>query len=69
MKNRISEKIGQGLLKICKYAFFDIWKRRSGKKLCLVFLRFVSILFLVFEKGDTTKIGLGFFKICKYTFL
>ena len=32
-------------------------------------LRFVSILFLIFEKGDKQKNCAKFFKICKYTFL
>ena len=30
------------------------------------FVRFVSILFLIFEKVDKAKIGLGFFKISNY---
>ena len=34
----------------------------------LAFLRFVSILFLIFEKVDKQKLGKRFFKICKYTF-
>ena len=33
-----------------------------------IFLRFVSTLFLIFEKGDKQKIGQRFFKISKYTF-
>ena len=33
MKKRISEKIGRGLFKICKYTFFGISKRGSEKKL------------------------------------
>ena len=32
-------------------------------------MRFLSIPFLVFEKGDKRKNSLGLFKICKYTFL
>ena len=44
-----------------------------SKKLGQVFLRFVSIFFLMFEKRDEQgfkqKIGPGFFKICKYMFL
>ena len=32
-------------------------------------MRFVSILFLIFEKGDKQKNCAKFFKICKYTFL
>ena len=33
------------------------------------FLRFVSILFLIFEKGDKQKNCARFFKIFKYTFI
>ena len=40
-----------------------------SKKLGQVFLRFASIYFLIFQKGDQQKIGPGFFTICKYTFL
>ena len=32
------------------------------------FRRFVSFLFLIFEKEGKQKISLGCFKICKYTF-
>ena len=35
----------------------------------LVFFRFASILFLIFEKSDKQKNCVRFFKICKYTFL
>ena len=55
MRKGKSEKIGLGLLKICKYAFFDIWKKKSAKKLGYVFLRFVRILFWIFEKGEKRK--------------
>ena len=40
-----------------------------SKELGQAFSRFVSILFVIFEKGDKHKIGPDFFKICKYTFL
>ena len=33
------------------------------------FLRLVSILSLIFEKGHEQKVGPGFFKICKSSFL
>ena len=33
------------------------------------FLRFVSILLLIFEKGDGQKLDQVLFQICKYTFL
>ena len=43
-----------------------------SRKLGQVFLRFVSIFFLIFEKRDEQgfkqNIGLGFCKISKYTF-
>ena len=32
-------------------------------------LRFVSMLFSIFEKGDEQKNCVRFFKICKYSFL
>ena len=32
-------------VKICKYTFFNIWKKWSAKKLCEVFLGFISIPF------------------------
>ena len=32
-------------------------------------LRFVSMLFSIFEKGDEQKNCVKFFKICKYSFL
>ena len=40
-----------------------------SKKIAPCFLRFASILFLIFEKGDKQKNCARFFKICKYTFL
>ena len=39
-----------------------------SKKIELGFLRFVSILFLIFKKGDKQKTCAKFLKICKYTF-
>ena len=39
----------------------------QAKKLCQDFLRFVSILFLIFEKEHNQKNKPGCFKICKYT--
>ena len=68
MKKGINEKIGLGLFKICKYAFFDIWKKVEAKKLGEVFLRFVSILFFIFQKEDKEKNWAIYFEICKYTF-
>ena len=53
---------------ICKYTFLNIWK--GGKqKIVVGILRFASIIFKIFEKGDKQKIGPGGFKICKYSFL
>ena len=39
-----------------------------SNKLGQGFLRFISILFLIFEQGIGKKLGQIFFKICKYTF-
>ena len=44
-------------------------KKRISEKIVLGFLGFVSILFLIFEKGDKQKNCARFFKICKYAFL
>ena len=44
-------------------------KKGISKKIALGFLRFVSILFLIFEKGDKQKNCARFFKIYKYTFI
>ena len=44
-------------------------KKEISKKSVLGCLRFVSIIFLIFEKGDKWKNVARFFKICKYTFL
>ena len=57
----MSKKIVLGFFKICKYAFLNIWKRLWAKKLFQVFLKFVNILFLIFQKGYKQKIVLGFF--------
>ena len=43
-------------------------KKGEAKNCAMFYLRFVSILFLIFEKGDEQKFRLFFFKICKYTF-
>ena len=37
--------------------------------MAVFFLRFVSILSLIFEKGYEQKVGPGFFKIYKSSFL
>ena len=37
-----------------------------SKQIVLDFLEFVSIRFLIFEKGDKRKNYVRFFKICKY---
>ena len=63
-----SKKIVQGLFKFCKYTFVNIWKGGQAKKMCQYFWRCVSILSLIFEKGDKEKNVSGFLKICKYTF-
>ena len=47
---------------ICKYTFFNIWKEVK-QKIGPSFLRFVSILFLILEKGNKQKIVLGFVSI------
>ena len=57
---RWSEKIGLGFFNICKYTFFNIWKMWSAKTWNTFFLRFVSILVLIFGKGDQQKIGRRF---------
>ena len=44
-------------------------KREISEKIVLGLLRFLSILFWIFEKGDQRKNCARFFKICKYTFL
>ena len=64
----IREKIGLRFFKICKYTIFNIWKREIAKKLGKVFWRFVSMFFLIFEKGNKEKNSASLFKICKYTF-
>ena len=63
-----SKKMGQISFTICKYTFFNIWKRGWGKNWTRFFLRFVSIPFLIFEKGINKKLGYVLFKIRKYTF-
>ena len=63
-----SKKMGQISFNICKYTFFNIWKRWSAKIWTRFFLRFVSILFLIFEKGINKKLGYVLFKIRKYIF-
>ena len=40
-----------------------------NKKAVTGILRFVSMLFLLFEKGDEQKNCARYFKICKYAFL
>ena len=36
-------------------------------KLGKFFLRFVSILYLIFEKGEQQRSGPSFFEFCKFT--
>ena len=43
-------------------------KTGQAKKVCQDLLRFVSILFLIFETEDKQKVVLGCFKIYKYTY-
>ena len=69
MKKGPSKKNVPVFLKMCKYTFFNIWKREPAKEMFQGFLRFVSILFLIIEKEGKQKIVLCCFKICKYTFL
>ena len=59
--NQDKQKIGLAFSKIFKYTFCKIGKKWSAKNWGRVFLRFVSILFLTFEKVDHQKIGTGFF--------
>ena len=49
-----------GFFKNSKLTFFQYLKKVISKKFGQVFSRFVSILFLIFEKGDQQKIGPGF---------
>ena len=69
MEKGIRKKIALGFLKICKYTFFNIWKSGQAKKCCKISWRFVSILFLKFEKVDMQKncTSKSFLKISKYT--
>ena len=39
-----------------------------SKKIVPDILRFVSMLFLIFEKGDQQKNCARYFEICKYAF-
>ena len=39
---------------ICNHAFFNIWKGDKQKSVLGIF-RFVSMLFLIFEKGNKQK--------------
>ena len=61
----VSQKLGQVFFKVCKYTFFKGGKPKFGPGF---FLRFLGILFLIFEKVEKEKNGPGFFKICKFTF-
>ena len=67
-----------GCFKICKYAFWNIWKIVSGilniwkgyeQKIVPDTLRFASMLFKIFEKGVWPKNCPRYFEICKYAFL
>ena len=53
--------IGLCFFNICKYTFFSISKTWSAKNWNWFFSRFVSTLFLIFEKANKQKIGPGFF--------
>ena len=53
---------------IHKYAFL-IFEKGMSKKTVPDILRFVSMLFLIFEKGDKQKNCARYFEICKYAFL
>ena len=64
----MNQKLDQMFLKICKYSLFNILKGDKQKIWPCFFLRFVSILFLIFEKREDKKLGQVFFKVCKYTF-
>ena len=58
----MSKTIVPGILRLVSM-LFKYLKNGISKKLWQVFLRFVNILFLIFEKGYEQKIVLGFFKI------
>ena len=45
----------RGVFKIRKHAFFNIWKRGEQKN-CARNFRFVSTLFLIFEKEMSKKL-------------
>ena len=59
MKKGLMKKTVPGFLKICKYISFNIWKSGQAKKLHKFFLRFLSMPFGLFEKGDKHKIYSG----------
>ena len=55
----INKKLGQVSYKICKYTFFNICKGDQVKK-DEVFLTFVTLLLLIFGKGDKETTDPGF---------
>ena len=50
----MGQKLGQVFFKVSKYTFFRGGKPKIGPG---VYLRFASILFLIFEKGEKQKNG------------
>ena len=62
MKKGSAKKCARNV-KICKYAFFNNLKSAPG------ILRFVTLLFLIFEKGMSKKTAPGFLRIGSILFL
>ena len=64
----MSKKSFARYFEICKYAFFLIFEKGMSKKTVPGILGFLSMLFLIFEKGYEQKNCARYFKICKYAF-
>ena len=62
-----SKKLDQAFFKISKYTFFNSLKTWSAKNWAAFFLRCLSTLILIFEKGQGKKTDPVSFKICKFT--
>ena len=58
----------KGCFEIRKYSFCNIWKRGWAKKMPGI-LRFVSMLFLIFEKGMCKKTVPGILRFVNILFL
>ena len=57
MRKDTGKKNVLGRFKVCNYTLFNISKTGQAKHLCWDFLRFVNILFLIFEKEDNQKLS------------